>query len=80
MCVGVLLWQLSTGKEPFTEFSDMFALSDAVINGTRPDLNDPAFSGAPSGLTEIIDKCWAGNPRDRPPVSKLLEGLEKMLE
>lgn len=71
-----------TGKHPFAEHPyDLIVLS-AVVKGTRP--SRPSFVATQRGLTDplwtLIEKCWSGNPEERPSMSSCLNELERYAE
>jgi hypothetical protein len=44
-----------------------------AIEGARPPFKSRNY---PSGMKELIKDCWAGDPKDRPNFSKVIERLE----
>lgn len=48
----------------------------SVASGCRPQIPDTI----PVKIAELIRKCWAGNPDDRPSASEIVRELESMLE
>ena len=59
---GVLLWKLWCGGEPFSDVKgSLLSLMLAITKGTRPSM-----AGWPRGVRELISRCWAVEPGDRP--------------
>ncbi|KAH3744494.1 protein serine/threonine kinase [Pelomyxa schiedti] len=69
---GILAWEIVTRRDPFSDLQSFWKITEFVINGNRPpleEINSP-------GLKSIIEKCWAQDHHDRPrfeDVSPLLE-------
>ena len=59
---GIVLWELLTGKVPYSEMTPLQAAVGVVQKGLRPVI--PPTCPAP--LADIMRICWAKNPRDRP--------------
>eukprot|EP01118_Nematostelium_gracile_P013217 TRINITY_DN4967_c0_g1_i1.p1 TRINITY_DN4967_c0_g1~~TRINITY_DN4967_c0_g1_i1.p1 ORF type:complete len:590 (-),score=106.56 TRINITY_DN4967_c0_g1_i1:129-1757(-) len=76
---AVLLLQIFTQKVPFTEHPfDQFSKWDIqrfVRNGKRLDIPDDL---EPS-LKNLIRRCWAQTPKERPDFSEIVNELEKIL-
>jgi len=73
---GLILWFLVTTKEPYEEFDDLETFARAVcINRVRPAIpptTDP-------GLRDLIQRCWAPNPADRPAFSEIVHKLDHII-
>jgi len=54
--LGVVLWEMLTGRRPFQAASQVETLH-AILKEEAPDL-DPAL-GIPAGLARIVDRCLA---------------------
>mmetsp|Transcript_13844 Transcript_13844/g.23190 ORF Transcript_13844/g.23190 Transcript_13844/m.23190 type:complete len:385 (+) Transcript_13844:102-1256(+) len=69
---GVLAWQILTLKIPFKGVTtDTFM--DRVVNGNeRP----PIPKRWPLALGQLLQRCWAPNPNDRPPMGQVKAELE----
>ena len=64
---GIVLWELLTGKVPYSEMTPLQAAVGVVQKGLRPVI--PPTCPAP--LADIMRICWAKNPRDRPSIETL---------
>ena len=66
---GVILWQLLTGKVPFSkQTSTKSFFSDVVSGGFRPKLSkirDPV-------LAKLVESCWSADHRLRPTAREIL--------
>lgn len=70
---GMLLYQLISGKEPFGEFRrNTFMLWHKILSDARPDFTD-AF---PECIKELIKKCWAGKPENRPTFDEIAQMID----
>ena len=81
---GVLLWELATRKTPWEdEFaSDQMTffngLNRALQTGRRPGIPDSVL--ADHGVfVSVIQRCWGGDPADRPTFSETVKDLAECL-
>lgn len=65
---GMILYELGTKRKPF-EGLNVMQIAGMVLAGERPEL--PA--SMPQGMKDLITKCWAQNPADRPSVQYIIE-------
>ncbi|KAM3932703.1 proto-oncogene tyrosine-protein kinase ROS [Leptodactylus fuscus] len=71
---GVLLWELFTlGQQPYQGYSNMEVLH-YVRSGQRMDSPD----NCPDDMWDMMMKCWAQNPAQRPNFAQILKILEKL--
>jgi len=76
---GMILFQLLEGRPPFTLLAPKQAAVAACMKGMRPQfqaLLRPRFER----LKEVIERCWAPQPEDRPDFSDLIPELEACLQ
>ncbi|KAF9438975.1 hypothetical protein BGZ76_002268 [Entomortierella beljakovae] len=84
--LGVLLWELSSGKMPFEEIiaraesgprlaKNMEQLSSAIVKGLREE----AAPGTPDIYEQLYKMCWAGDAETRPPLEVIEETLQMMV-
>ncbi|CAF3970321.1 unnamed protein product [Rotaria sp. Silwood1] len=71
--LGVVLWELGTGCEPYEEADDS-TISAFVLRGDR--LNIPA--NIPSSFAELISGAWAHEPQKRSTCQQLLSLMKDM--
>ncbi|RGB38248.1 kinase-like domain-containing protein [Rhizophagus diaphanus] len=70
--VGVLLWELSSGRPPFyTENYDVCLMSD-ISQGFR----ETVVPDTPKNYVEIYTKCWDGEPDNRPTIYEVVDLLK----
>ncbi|KAG9305877.1 hypothetical protein G9A89_016529 [Geosiphon pyriformis] len=75
--LGMLLWELATGKPPFHDRSHDHLLIMDILNGQRPEITFPLI---PPSIAEIIIKCWDVNPENRPTAKEVDKKLEELWE
>lgn len=71
---GITLWELFSRREPWAEKGFWGDVTDAVLEGGRPEV--PEFW--PLEYVTIMKECWAQNPADRPGWDKTLSALFAM--
>ncbi|KAI9034177.1 kinase-like domain-containing protein [Hyaloraphidium curvatum] len=73
---GMLCWQVcSGGQQPFAHCAYDRVLMRALNRGERP----PRPEGVPDGLWELVGRCWAAAPGDRPGFDEIVGVVEGML-
>jgi hypothetical protein len=73
---AVLVWFVIAEKEPYSDHQTMWGIAEFVISGKRLALPDCNLRNL---LGELLDRCWAPNPHDRPEFSEIVPVLEKVL-
>ena len=68
---GVMLWEMLTLQEPYAGMSQDRMVMAIIEHGLRPSL---AGCGPPR-VCELIQRCWAENPNDRPSFSQVSAAL-----
>src|SRR5688572_9425620 len=71
--LGVLLWELSSGRPPFCNF-DSFLIALQILNGKR----ETPVEGTPLEYQQLYQKCWDNVPCLRPDINKVHETLTKL--
>ncbi|EXX73153.1 uncharacterized protein OCT59_006967 [Rhizophagus irregularis] len=75
--VGVLLWEISSGKRPFKSCQSAFdeiTLTLQIIDGKR----EIPVAGTPDEYVKIYTKCWQGNPDNRPDMRQVFSELKSI--
>jgi len=70
---GVLLWELLTRKEPYVD--EAWGVAE-ILRNVRLGYRLKIPSTCPPMLKELITKCWAQNPEDRPDFDGVITTLE----
>ncbi|PKK63412.1 hypothetical protein RhiirC2_141222, partial [Rhizophagus irregularis] len=71
--LGVLLWEISSGRIPFSDCSRDL-LDYYIKNGDREDPID----GTPQKYQKLYQECWNDEPKSRPDIEKVYEILSQL--
>ncbi|KAF8599976.1 hypothetical protein BDV93DRAFT_525671 [Ceratobasidium sp. AG-I] len=71
--LGMTMLELLTGKQPFWEIENGTAVILALEQGKRPHCPKETLDQSHRGASfwEILQKCWAQTPADRPTVNQV---------
>ncbi|KAK4382845.1 Serine/threonine-protein kinase STY13 [Sesamum angolense] len=69
---GIVLWELITGMLPFQNMTAVQAAFAVVNKGVRPTVPNDCLQV----LSQIMTRCWDGNPDVRPSFSEVVRMLE----
>ncbi|SRR6266540_109021 len=72
--LGVLLWEISSGKSPFEDHND-YTISTAILSGVREE----RISYTPDEYYKLYSECWDEEPKNRHTIEDVYEPLEKLL-
>ncbi|RIB17949.1 kinase-like domain-containing protein [Gigaspora rosea] len=75
--LGVILWEISSGRPPFQAFRYRYAqaLAMQIYKGIREE----PIEGTPSQYVDLYRHCWDGNPDIRPEAITILETLNRLI-
>ncbi|CAB4387562.1 unnamed protein product [Rhizophagus irregularis] len=73
--IGVLMWQISSGKQPFSNCNHDVTLSLSIVNGKREEIID----NTPIEYSNLYTECWKYEPDERPNMHKVGLFLKSML-
>ncbi|PKC62959.1 hypothetical protein RhiirA1_538117 [Rhizophagus irregularis] len=66
--LGILLWELSSGRPPFSNYvHDLAQLENEVLVGLRED----QIENTPLGYVQLYQKCWQDDPNIRPTINEV---------
>ncbi|GET04740.1 kinase-like domain-containing protein [Rhizophagus clarus] len=75
--IGVLLWELSSGKPPFYTEGDQYDIGLAV--DISQGLREIIVPDTPEEYVKIYTKCWDGEPDNRPTMSQVVDWLNTLI-
>ncbi|RIA81422.1 hypothetical protein C1645_881628 [Glomus cerebriforme] len=70
--IGVLMWQISSGYEPFKGFEHNVSMVMAIHNGQREIVIDET----PVAYSKLYTECWKYEPSERPNMQKVVSTLK----
>ncbi|KAF0531743.1 kinase-like protein [Gigaspora margarita] len=73
--LGVILWEISSGRPPFESFMSRESLMVYILSGNREE----SIEGAPLKYIELYKQCWDDEPNNRPETKLVLETLKKFI-
>ncbi|PKY23737.1 hypothetical protein RhiirB3_506791, partial [Rhizophagus irregularis] len=72
--IGILMWEISSGRPPFISYEHDFDLAIYIINGIRPKI----VSGTPLEYKNLMIQCWDANPLNRPDIETLRKRIREL--
>jgi serine/threonine protein kinase len=72
--IGMLMWEISSGKPPFSNFENDYDLALKIINGMRPKI----VPGTPLEYKILMELCWDADPTKRPNIDVLFNIISKI--
>ncbi|CAG8452097.1 24916_t:CDS:2 [Dentiscutata erythropus] len=72
--VGMLMWELSSGRIPFGSLDDLAIQREICFNGIREKI----VEGTPISYLEIYQRCWQNDPDLRPTMDQIYDSLKKV--
>ncbi|CAB5217209.1 unnamed protein product [Rhizophagus irregularis] len=73
--LGVLLWEISSGRDPFEDHSDYTVLG-AILSGYREE----RIKNTPDEYYDLYSKCWSDEPKNRCTIDYVYYALKKILD
>ncbi|XWS70668.1 hypothetical protein CRYUN_Cryun03dG0066500 [Craigia yunnanensis] len=71
---GIVMWELLTGEEPYTDFHSEEIIAGIIKGTLRPEIPswcDPAWR-------LLMERCWSTDPDSRPAFSEIAKELRTM--
>ena len=69
----MLMWEISSGYPPFSNYEHDYDLAMSIINGIRPKV----VPGTPLKYKSLMEQCWDADPLKRPDIETLRVKMEK---
>src|SRR5437660_1056286 len=70
----MLMWEISSGKPPFSNYEHDYYLTMDIVNGMRPKI----VSGTPLEYESLMEQCWDADPLKRPNIQTLLKKIREI--
>ncbi|GBC05826.1 hypothetical protein RclHR1_06450004 [Rhizophagus clarus] len=71
--LGVLLWEISSGRPPFSNYPQLILLAGYYMRREKP------IDGTPLKYQKLYQKCWKDEPELRPNIEEVNENLNEIL-
>src|SRR5437667_272182 len=72
--IGMLMWEISFGQPPFSNYKHDFDFVMNINNGMRPKV----VSGTPIEYQSLMEQCWDADPIKRPDTKTLLDKIDEI--
>ncbi|RIB06113.1 kinase-like domain-containing protein [Gigaspora rosea] len=72
--LGVILWEISSGRPPFQSIELSYSIPIQVYNGSR----EAPVQGTPILYVKLYERCWDSDPSTRPVIRSVFETLNKV--
>ena len=73
---SILMWMLWAQQKPYPHRGHSFMLLDAIVNGSRPVLDDRF----PPRMAALLQECWATDPAERPSFEEIHSRLDGVFD
>ncbi|GBB87549.1 hypothetical protein RclHR1_01400002 [Rhizophagus clarus] len=73
--IGVILWEISSGRPPFKDESYDAGLAMRIIQGYREKI----ILDTPADYSVLYTECWNNEPDNRPTMSKVVSKLKAII-
>ena len=70
--LGVIFWQISSGKPPFHDVHRDMDLYKKIAEGQR----ELPIKGTPQWYIQLYENCWHGEPQNRHTIAEVLKRFE----
>jgi serine/threonine protein kinase len=68
-CMGMIMWELTTGCKPFTGFKQDFDLVYKILDGERPKITEDTSEC----YANLMKSGWDPDPKKRPSITVIHE-------
>lgn len=76
---GLIMYEIITGEELFSEYSDWDEFEEAICERNERPKDFPKDPPAPASLINLIKRCWASDPDERPEFDEILFRLDEII-
>ncbi|POG81447.1 kinase-like domain-containing protein [Rhizophagus irregularis DAOM 181602=DAOM 197198] len=74
--IAMLMWEISSGQPPFSNYENDYNLALKIINGMRPKV----IAGTPLKYKNLMEQCWDADPSKRLDVNTLFKEIRELLQ
>eukprot|EP01094_Clydonella_sp_ATCC50884_P026327 TRINITY_DN7188_c0_g1_i3.p1 TRINITY_DN7188_c0_g1~~TRINITY_DN7188_c0_g1_i3.p1 ORF type:complete len:547 (+),score=164.82 TRINITY_DN7188_c0_g1_i3:175-1641(+) len=71
---AITMWEILTGEQAYADCTSIMAACQTVSRGERPSV-----ASLPAPVGELLSKCWAPKPSDRPAFPAIVREIESIL-
>ena len=76
--LGMTVYEVLTGKMPFSEYKSQYAAVRRVLEGKRPERpQEVVGEWFTDDVWSILGRCWEAEPNDRPSIKDVLQHLDE---
>ncbi|GBB98690.1 hypothetical protein RclHR1_00330017 [Rhizophagus clarus] len=72
-CMGMIMWELTTGCKPFANVEHDINLVYKVLDGERPEITEDT----PECYANLMKRCWDSDPKKRPTITEIRKTFGK---
>jgi serine/threonine protein kinase len=72
--IAMLMWEISSGQPPFSNYKHDFDFVMNIINGMRPKI----VPGTPTEYQNLMEQCWDADPLKRPRLKVLQRKIHEI--
>ncbi|RGB27322.1 kinase-like domain-containing protein [Rhizophagus diaphanus] len=73
--IGVLMWQISSGRKPFDTESHDATLAISILDGRREKI----VEGTPKKYSDLYKECWKHEESERPNMKEVVSLLKSLI-
>jgi serine/threonine protein kinase len=72
--IAMLMWEISSGQQPFINYEHDYDLAMNIVNGIRPKI----VPGTPLEYKNLMKQCWDADPSKRPNIITLRNKMREI--
>ncbi|GBB98692.1 hypothetical protein RclHR1_00330019 [Rhizophagus clarus] len=72
-CMGMIMWELTTGRKPFDDVEHEINLVYKILDGERPEITEDT----PDCYANLMKSCWDSDPKKRPTITEVRKTFGK---
>ncbi|RHZ84477.1 hypothetical protein Glove_81g69 [Diversispora epigaea] len=76
---GIIMYEIATGKQPFSDRAHDTHLIIDICNGVRPKIPDIMLNWIPEWYLDLMYRCWSGDPSNRPTANELFYAFYELV-